>query len=119
MSANTEACLVSAQVKSADGRTVDVCGAMRSAVEDSGYRHNAAAVDTGYQPDYWTRVLAGERGIILDRLGALPRNVQISFLAAWAAQLGIRIERRDRVAPDLAELITSRRVRITLEPLEP
>jgi hypothetical protein len=57
--------------------------------------HEAAAIDTGYQPDYWSKVLKSERGIALDRLGRLPLETQREIVIAWAQQLGLTVERRD------------------------
>lgn len=129
MRANSEACLVDAQANCVDGSVsteptrIDVGASLRRAVEGSGRLHKTIAREIDYSPDHWNLILESKRGVVLERLGALPRDVQIAFLSAWAAQLGIRVERRadrgDRFAPDLAELIAQRRVRITLEPLEP
>lgn len=101
MSDDATGCLVSAQGNDVDGtngsvgsnRGLDVAGLLRAAV-DSQSKHLAVAASIGYQADYWARVLTGERGITLTRLGRLPRDVQIAFVEAWARALGLRFERR-------------------------
>ena len=77
------------------GGAVDVALTLRAAVESVGCSHKVAAALVGYGVDYWSRVLSGERGILLARLGQLPRDVQLNFVMRWAAALGYRIERRD------------------------
>lgn len=90
-----------AQGKTVDADTtgaaeiIDVAGLLRVGVEGTGTSHKIAAAMVGYGPDYWTRVLGNERGIILGRLGRLPATVQRRFVTAWAHALGLRIERRD------------------------
>lgn len=125
MLTNRAVCAESTQANSIDAlhdaaRPPDVATMLRAAVEGNGCPHGVAASAVGYQPDYWNRVLGCERGITLDRLGKLPLDVQRDFVAAWAEALGIKVERRgipDGMAElvELAGLIATRRVRVTLE----
>lgn len=73
---------------------VDTLALFRGAVAESGCPHKVIAADAGYQPDYWSRVLTGERGLTIDRLGRLPIEVQRRVVALWGRALGLRLERR-------------------------
>jgi hypothetical protein len=78
----------------ADAPAIDVLSMVREAVDRSGLKQEGIADDVGYKPDYWSRVLSGERGVTLERLGRLPLEVQRELVTAWAWALGLRVERR-------------------------
>lgn len=101
MAAEYATSLEPAKVNSLDGLCVtpariDVIGIVRDAVAAGASAHKSIAADVQYQPDYWSRVLTGERGITLDRLGRLPLDVQAGIVIGWSNALGLKIERRDR-----------------------
>lgn len=74
--------------------TIDTLAVFRGGIAESGCPHKVIAADAGYQPDYWSRVLTGERGLTIDRLGRLPLEVQRRVVAGWGRALGLRLERR-------------------------
>lgn len=121
MAVNSVICGPSALVNPIDADAqpdpIDVCLALRTGIESVGCPHQVAAAEADYTPDYWSRVLSNTRGVLLNRLGQLPRDVQLEFLQRWAQQLGARIERRAARVPDLAGLLAERRIRVTLESL--
>lgn len=103
--------------------SIDVGALLKDAVEHTpGATHQDCSYRIGYHPisGMWQRILSGERGMALKKLGMLPRAVQIELLARWAEALGVRLERRAAQSPDPASWITTHgvrvtRVRITLE----
>lgn len=88
-----------------DVKAFDLSEMLRDAVESSGCQHKEAALSTGYQPDYWTRALNGERGVHLDRLGKLPERVQRAFVTRWACQLRLRVSDGDTQKHAAANLL--------------
>jgi hypothetical protein len=94
---------------------VDVGLILRAAVECQGYPHGVIATDIGYHADYWNKVLGNVRGITLDRLGKLPRDVQRELVSRWADALGVKPARGIEELAGLAELLATQRVRITIE----
>jgi hypothetical protein len=110
MGANSAVCGVPAQgnyidvIGPLEAPRVDVPGLLRAAVDRAGWKHEAAGREAGYEPSYWTRVYSCERGILLDRLGRLPLDVQREFVSAWALAVGLRVERRDAGARRAAVL---------------
>lgn len=97
------------------GNSLDVAGFLRAGVEGVGCPHQNAADAAGYDPSYWARVLTNERGITLNRLGRLPLDAQRAFVSRWAAALGLLPSPGMDQLADLAELIATRRVRVTIE----
>jgi hypothetical protein len=92
---------------------------VREAADTGEGRQKAAALSIGYMPDYWSRVLSCERGITLDRLGRLPLDVQRALVSRWAQALDLSVIAADDGLQGLVELIAARKVRLTLESLEP
>lgn len=107
-------CADATQGKLFDGH-IDVAALLRAGVEGVGCPHQIAADAAGYDPSYWTRVLSNDRGIVLERLGRLPIEAQRAFVANWAAALGILPSPGMTQLAGLAELIATRRVRVTIE----
>jgi hypothetical protein len=95
--------------------SIDVARLLREAVEGVGCPHQLAADAVGYGESYWNRVLGNERGIVLERLGRLPVNVQRAFVAAWGEALGMAPAPGIESLAGLAELIATRRLKITIE----
>jgi len=83
---------------------VDVARLLRESVDATQIKHESIALDIDYSANYWARVLSCERGILLDRLGRLPVEVQRQLVTRWASALGLRIERRDTSARRAAVL---------------
>lgn len=94
---------------------IDVPLMLRAAVEGLGCPHKVAADAVGYDASYWARVLTAERGITLDRLGLLPLDVQRSMVTRWAGALGILPPPGYAELMGLADLIATRRVKVTIE----
>jgi hypothetical protein len=94
---------------------VDVALFLRAAVESQGFQHQSVAGDIGYHGDYFNKVLGNVRGITLDRLGRLPLDVQRDLVGRWAAALGMAPAPGIEQLAGLADLIASRRVRVTIE----
>lgn len=94
--------------------TVDPGALLRDAIDHSSHEHKHVAADLNYMGDYWSRVLSNERGVMLDRLGKLPLDVQRAWLTAWGKQIGMACGIDDDVHA-LVELLTTRRVRISME----
>lgn len=106
MESNSAACELGAKANLIDAGVasqvrVDVALCARRAVETRS-THKVCAASAGYEPDYWARVLTGERGILLERLGQLPVAVQREFVIRWAGLLGLQIERKDAAAKRVA-----------------
>jgi len=78
---------------------------LRAAIECSGVQHKECAYAAGMQPDHWVRVLNGERGIPLDRLGLLPLETQRIFVASWARALQLRVTSEDATRQKAAALV--------------
>lgn len=101
----------------------DLGAMLKDAVDQTRHGHKTVAAEVGYQPDYWSRVLTGERGVTLDKLAKMPVDVQLGFVASWASRLGVRVERRaqpremDATTQALVEMIQQRRLRVTMEAL--
>lgn len=85
--------------------SIDVPGLLREAVAASGCQHKEAAFSAGYQPDYWTKALNGERGVNLDRLGKLPSSVQCELVTRWGRQLGMHLTTEDTRRRVVANLV--------------
>src|ERR1043166_9056108 len=95
----------------ASADAVDVAALLRFAVESLACPHKVAADAVGYNPDYWSRVLTNDRGIVLNRLGRLPVIVQRELVLRWADALGLPLGGSEQIA-ELAELLTLRKVKI-------
>ena len=93
---------------------VNVSALLCSAIRRCEHKLESVGREIRYEPSYWSKVLAGERGILLERLGELPLDVQQEWIGRWADAIGAS---RQSSESDLAELITSRRVRLTIEAL--
>lgn len=89
----------------AEVNPIDVPGMLRASVDASGCQHKEAALSAGYQPDYWTKALNGERGVHLDRLGQLPALVQTELVTRWARQLGMHVTTEDTRRRVVANLV--------------
>lgn len=85
--------------------SIDVAGMLRASVDASGCQHKEAALSAGYQPDYWTKALNGERGVHLDRLGKLPASVQAELVTRWGRQLGMHLTTEDTRRRVVANLV--------------
>lgn len=115
MTMNLTLCADATQDKEVSLPGIDVAACLRAGVEGTGCPHQTAADAAGYDPSYWTRVLGNERGITLNRLGRLPLEVQRAFVLRWADALGVLPSPGIGQLADLAELIATRRVRVTIE----
>lgn len=97
MAENPTACESLAKVNFVDQEpkraVVQLVECIRRAVEST-YSHKAAASDMNYEPDYWSKVLAGERGIRLGHLALLPIDTQRQIVIRWGSLIGLQIERR-------------------------
>jgi hypothetical protein len=91
-------------VDSAHASEIDTRGLMRAAVEMSRCKHETVARAIGRQPDYWSRILSGERGITLQEFGRVPLEVQREFLSLWARAIGGRFVDNSSEAQALAAL---------------
>lgn len=104
MGMEATACEAIGQVNSvavAAPASVDVVHVVRRAVE-SRASHKVAAGSAGYGPDMWARIMSGERGVLLERLGCLPVAVQKEIVIRWAALLGLQVERKDSAVKRIA-----------------
>lgn len=88
----------------AEVNPIDVPTLLRESV-DAECQQKEAALSAGYQPDYWTKVLNGERGMHLDRLGRLPMKVQRQLVMRWGSELGIHMTTEDTRRRVVANLV--------------
>lgn len=77
-----------------EGEGVDLGLLLRMAVKESTLEHQLCAKSVRMKGDHWSKVLESERGITLEQLGSLPIPVQRAWLMYWAAEIGLRLDRR-------------------------